>query len=47
MVSLGRDEGDGRRRRGLAADQDLFERSMKVVAGARNHRQLTPLMVAC
>jgi hypothetical protein len=28
-------------------DHDLFESSVKVVAGAGNHRQLTGMMVAC
>ena len=38
MVSLGRDEGEGSRRRGPLANHDLFQSSMKVVAGARNRR---------
>jgi hypothetical protein len=46
-VSLGRDDSDRTRRRKSAADQYLFGRSIKVVAGAGNHRQLTTLMVAC
>lgn len=47
MVNLGRDEGDRAHSRHSATDQALFQSSMKVVAGACNHRQLTPLMVAC
>jgi hypothetical protein len=47
MVNLGRNEGDRTHSRQSATDQDLFQSSIKVVAGAGNHRQLTPLMVAC
>jgi hypothetical protein len=40
MVNLGRDEGDRTHGRQSATDQDLFQSSMKVVAGARNHLDL-------
>ena len=40
MVSLGRDDGTRARSRESAADQALFESSIKVVAGARNHLDL-------
>jgi site-specific DNA recombinase len=40
MVSLGRDDGTRARTRESAADQALFQSSIKVVAGARNHLDL-------
>jgi hypothetical protein len=47
MVTLGRDDGNRDRRVASATDQALFQSSIKVVAGTGNHRQLTPVMVAC
>jgi hypothetical protein len=45
MVGLGSaSKADSRR---TADDQDMFRRSVKVVAGAGNHRQLTRMIVAC
>ena len=38
MVKLGRDDGDRTGSRQSATDQDLFQSSIKVVAGARNRR---------
>jgi hypothetical protein len=43
MVSLGQDGKDS----SSASDHAVFQSSMKVVAGAGNHRQLTPVMVTC
>jgi hypothetical protein len=47
MVRLGLAGGGPEQARVAAADRDLFARSVKVVAGAGNHRQLTPIRVAC
>ena len=43
MVRLGLVGNGPEQPRAAAADRDLFARSVKVVAGAGNHRQLTPI----
>ena len=47
MLDLALNSKNGSKRGFAAGDPDLFARSVKVVAGKRNHRQLTPFRVAC
>jgi DNA invertase Pin-like site-specific DNA recombinase len=47
MVRLASGDQSASRSRQSAADRGLFDRSVKVVAGTCNHRQLPSLMVIC
>ena len=47
MLDMALGRNDARDRRHNIAGDDLFSRSVKVVAGTRNHRQFRPMMVFC
>ena len=47
VIGLGQNAKSGRKPKLSAADHASFACSVKVVAGTRNHRQLTPIRVTC